>query len=105
MDNQLVLFQMRKIGYNQGIKGIIGAAAGVEFADKEYEFLEWLQYLYDTNCLKGNFYTKNIIKEIWDIVRKTSDPLQVLSDGNSNMYEQLTIALSGDIEKANEQRQ
>lgn len=103
MDNQLVKLQMRKIGYNQGTKGIIGAAAGMEFADKQFGFLEWLQDLYDSNCLSGNFYTENIVREIWDIVRKQPDPLQKLEDGNSNLYEQLRIALSGDIDKTNGQ--
>lgn len=99
MVNQLIKWQMRKIGYTMGLKNGLGAAVGVEFADKQFAFLEWLQDLYDSNCLKGAFYTNDIVKEIWDTVKRHTDPLQELEDGYNEMYEKFMMTIEGDIEK------
>ena len=92
MGNEIVLLQMRKVGAEQN------SSEGMKFADRQYQFLEWLQELYDCNCLKGNFYTNNIVQEVWDKIRRHSDPLQAIEDGFNQLNEQLKIAISGDAE-------
>jgi hypothetical protein len=90
MSNELVLWQMRKVGAD------VNGSEGIKFADKQYQFLELLQDLYDCNCLKGDLYTDNIVKEIWDNIRRYPEPLQKIADGFQELSDQICIAVSGD---------
>lgn len=95
MVNEKIKWQMRKIGYNAN------GREGIAFADRQYQFLEWLQDLYDHNCLKGDFHTNNIIEELWDKIRRFPEPLQKMEEGYSQMYEQFMIEISGDERNVN----
>ena len=98
MDNELVLWQMRKFGYDMYDK-----KEGIAFADEQYHFLEWLQSLYDEGRLDGGFYSNNIIKEIWNRFRLACpNPLLALKDFNCNLYKELSIAVAGDPNRNHE---
>lgn len=98
MDNNLVRWQMRKMGYDMHNK-----KDGIAFADEQYHFLEWLQSLYDSGCLDGGFYTDNIVKEMWNRFRLScSDPLLALKDFNCYLYKELSIAVTGDPNRNHE---
>ena len=90
MKDDRIRWQMRKIGYDA--KG----CEGIAFADRQYQFLEWLQDLYNHNCLKGDFHTDNIIQELWDEIRRFPNPLQKMEEGYIQMYEQFEMIISGD---------
>lgn len=78
----IIKIQMRKIGFDQYGK------KGIELADKEYGVLRWLQDLYDRNCLEGNFYTQDIVKEVWDCVLQGSNPLNKIDEAYDDMIRQ-----------------
>ena len=77
-------------------------AEGIKYADRQYQFLRWLQEMYDCNCLKGNFHTDNIVEELWDEVRRFPDPLKKIEEGFDELNEQLRMALSGDARAKND---
>lgn len=90
MGNDFIRWQMKKVGWDSNGK------EGIELAEKQFQFLEWLQDLYNHNCLKGKFYTKNIIKELWDEIRQYPDPLQKMGNGYQKMYQIFSVSISGD---------
>ena len=88
MDNELVLLQMRKIGYDNA-KGV-----GIAQADLHYQLLEWLQDAYNHDGLTGKFYSDNIIREVWNRFSKQPNPLQEMSD-YSAIYDSFEMVFSG----------
>lgn len=101
MENEKIKLQMRKSGYDMACRAKflnpnINCADGVAFADRQFAFLTWLQSLYDCNCLKGDFHTDNIVKELWDRVRRFPDPLQKLEDGSIELNKTFQMVISGD---------
>ena len=90
MDNELIRWQMRKIAYD-----FQKTHKSIEYADKQYLLLEWFQDAYKRGFLKGNFYTDNIIREIWNRFHLKPSPLQEM-DISNEIYESFELFLSGD---------
>ena len=88
--NEHIFWQMRKYGYNKDRKN------GVQYADKQYQFLEWLQDMYDQKHLTGNFHSDNIIREIWNKAKRLPEPLQTIEQGGNDLYDSIMIEISGD---------
>lgn len=89
MDNELILWQMRKIGYDTDRK------AGIAHADIHFQLLQWLQDAYDHGGLSGNFHSDNIIREVWNKFSRTDNPLTEM-DNYSFVYDTFNMIFSGD---------
>ena len=90
MSNELILWQMRKCAYNNG-----KSKDSIQFADKMFHFIEWLQDKYLQGVLVGNFHSHNIVKEIWNKFSKEPGPLQSMHSF-SNVYDSFGMYFTGD---------
>ena len=81
---------MRKIGYDS----THNKREGIKYADEQYDFLVFLQKLYDGGCLiMERTHSDNIIKEIWDISLKSPRPLGVINKNKEELYKELSKEL------------